>query len=63
MSDIANIITLDERSRLYQLEETIRQGLNTFVDVGNALDGYAAAHPEIQQFRIEGSPSVSVRKA
>lgn len=37
MSDIANIITLDERSRLYQLEETIRQGLNTFVDVGNAL--------------------------
>ena len=28
-----------------------------------ALDGYAAAHPEIQQFRIEGSPSVSVRKA
>ena len=37
MSDIANIITLDERSRLFQLEETIRQGLNTFVDVGNAL--------------------------
>ena len=31
------LITLDERSRLYQLEETIRQGLNTFVDVGNAL--------------------------
>lgn len=28
-----------------------------------ALDGYAAAHPEIQQFRIEGLPSVSVRKA
>lgn len=28
-----------------------------------ALDGYAAAHPEIQQFRVEGSPSVSVRKA
>jgi len=27
-----------------------------------SLDGYAAAHPEIQQFRIEGSPSVSVRK-
>jgi len=32
-----SIITLDERSRLYQLEETIRQGLNTFVDVGSAL--------------------------
>ena len=31
------IITLDERSRLYQLEETIEHGLNTFVDVGNAL--------------------------
>lgn len=28
-----------------------------------ALDGYAAAHPEIQIFRTEGSPSVSVRKA
>ena len=28
-----------------------------------SLDGYAAAHPEIAQFRIEGSPSVSVRKA
>lgn len=27
-----------------------------------ALDGYAAAHPEIAQFRTEGSPSVSVRK-
>jgi N6-adenosine-specific RNA methylase IME4 len=34
---VTNSITLDERSRLYQLEETIRQGLNTFVDVGNAL--------------------------
>jgi galactose-1-phosphate uridylyltransferase len=28
-----------------------------------ALDGYAAAHPEVAQFRTEGSPSVSVRKA
>jgi len=28
-----------------------------------ALDGYAAAHPEIQVFRSEGSASVSVRKA
>ena len=28
-----------------------------------ALDGYAAAHPEIAQFRTEGRPSVSVRKA
>ena len=28
-----------------------------------ALDGYALAHPEITQFRTEGSPSVSVRKA
>lgn len=31
------LITLEERSELYQLEEVIRQGLNTFVDVGNAL--------------------------
>ena len=28
-----------------------------------ALDGYALAHPEIAQFRKEGAPSVSVRKA
>lgn len=27
-----------------------------------ALEGYAAAHPEIQQFKIVGEPSVSVRK-
>ena len=37
VSNTDNMITLEERSRLYQLEETIRQGLNTFVDVGNAL--------------------------
>lgn len=28
-----------------------------------ALDGYAAAHPEILQFKIVGDPSVSVRAA
>jgi hypothetical protein len=28
-----------------------------------ALDGYAAAHPEIAPFRKEGAPSVSIRKA
>jgi len=28
-----------------------------------ALDSYALAHPEIVQFRAEGAPSVSVRKA
>jgi len=27
-----------------------------------ALDGYAAAHPEIAQFRTTGEPSVSIRK-
>ena len=26
-----------------------------------ALDGYAAGHPEIAQFRKEGAPSVSIR--
>ena len=31
------LITLDERGRLYKLEEVVAQGLNTFVDVGNAL--------------------------
>lgn len=31
------LITLDERGRLYQCEEVIEHGLNTFVDVGNAL--------------------------
>lgn len=34
---MTDAITLDERSRLYKLEETIEHGLNTFVDVGNAL--------------------------
>lgn len=34
---MTDIITLDERSRLYQCEEIIEHGLNTFVDVGNAL--------------------------
>ncbi len=28
-----------------------------------ALDGYAKAHPEIEAFRSEGNPSVSVRRA
>ena len=28
-----------------------------------SLDGYAAAHPEIAQFRKEGAPSVSIRAA
>ncbi len=37
VSNTDNMITLEERSRLYQLEETIRQGLSTFVDVGSAL--------------------------
>jgi hypothetical protein len=27
------------------------------------LDGYAAAHPEIERFRKEGEPSVSIRKS
>ena len=27
-----------------------------------ALDGYAAAHPEIEQFKQIGSPSVSIRR-
>ncbi len=26
-----------------------------------ALDGYAAAHPEVAQFKVVGSPSVSIR--
>ena len=27
-----------------------------------ALDGYAAAHPEIEQFKKTGNPSVSIRR-
>jgi hypothetical protein len=27
-----------------------------------ALDGYAAGHPEILQFRSEGQPNISIRK-
>ena len=29
---------------------------------GKALDGYAAAHPEVKAFRREGEPSVSIRR-
>lgn len=29
---------------------------------GKALDGYAAAHPEITTFRTVGAPSVSIRQ-
>jgi len=34
---MTDLITLDEKSQLYQCEEIIERGLNTFVDVGNAL--------------------------
>jgi hypothetical protein len=29
---------------------------------GKALEGFAAAHPEILSFRTDGAPSVSIRK-
>ena len=29
---------------------------------GRALDGYAKAHPELNQFRKEGSPSIAIRE-
>ena len=58
------------KQEILQAGRTIKGAFHSFVwskprvswDT-KALDGYAAAHPEIAQFRTEGSPSVSVRKA
>ena len=46
-----------------QLSARSRGVMEARAEILMSIDGYAAAHPEIQQFRIEGSPSVSVRKA
>ena len=58
------------KAEVLQAGQTVKGAFHSFVwskprvswDT-KALDGYAAAHTEIAQFRTEGSPSVSVRKA
>lgn len=66
----ASILTLtdDVKASAIAEGETIRGSRLQAVFVkgrtswnGRALDGYAAAHPEINQFRSVGDPSVTIR--
>lgn len=65
-ADLETII----KSNVLQIGESVKGTHHTFSFVKGrtswdtkALDGYAAAHPEILQFKTVGDPSVSVRKA
>ena len=65
-----SMLEADIKAEVLQAGRTVKGTYHSFVwskprvswDT-KALDGYALAHPEITQFRTEGSPSVSVRKA
>ena len=65
-----SILEAQIKAQVLEAGRTIKGSLHSFTfsrprvfwDT-KGLDGYAAAHPEILQFREEGSPSVSVRKA
>ena len=56
----ADVITAGATCKGANLQAVYTKGRITWDT--KALDGYAAAHPEIQPFRKEGSPSVSIRK-
>ena len=70
ISQQKSMLEAEIKQEILQAGRTIKGTFHSFVwskprvswDT-KALDGYAAAHPEIAQFRTEGSPSVSVRKA
>lgn len=70
ISQQKSMLEAEIKQEILQAGRTIKGTFHSFVwskprvswDT-KSLDGYAAAHPEIAQFRIEGSPSVSVRKA
>ena len=69
LSQQKSMLEADIKAEVLQAGQTVKGTFHSFVwskprvswDT-KALDGYAAAHPEIAQFRTEGSPSVSVRK-
>jgi len=56
--EVKKLGTSIKGSRLHAVWNKGRVTWNT-----KALDGYAAGHPEIAQFRTEGEPSVSIRPA
>ncbi len=70
LSQEKSALESDIKAEVLQAGRTIKGTYHSFVwskprvswDT-KALDGYALAHPEIAQFRTEGSPSVSVRRA
>lgn len=70
LSQQKSMLEAEIKAEVLQAGRTIKGTFHSFVwskprvswDT-KALDGYALAHPEIAQFRTEGSPSVSVRKA
>ena len=70
ISQQKSMLEAEIKQEILQAGRTIKGTFHSFVwskprvswDT-KSLDGYAAAHPEIAQFRMEGSPSVSVRKA
>ena len=64
------ILEAQIKARVLEAGRTIKGSLHSFTFSkpriswdSKGLDGYAVAHPEILQFRKEGSPSVSIRKA
>lgn len=70
ISQQKSMLEAEIKQEILEAGQTIKGTFHSFVWSkprvswdAKALDGYSAAHPEIQQFRTEGSPSVSVRKA
>ncbi len=64
------ILEAQIKAQVLEAGRTIKGSLHSFTFSkpriswdSKGLDGYAAAHPEILQFRKEGSPSVSIRMA
>ena len=69
LSEKISQIEQDVKKEVLQIGSTVKG--NSFMCVWSkgrvswdtkALDGYAAGHPEIEKFRKEGDPSVSIRK-
>lgn len=56
-----DILTLGESVKGVHLHAVWTKGRTSWNT--KALEGFAAAHPEINQFRSEGEPSVSIRAA
>lgn len=55
----SGVLTAEKTVKGGQLMAVFNQGRSTWD--GKKLDGYAAAHPEILDFKKVGSPTVSIR--